>query len=251
MIALRLFGLLLAALGVLGVFGQLAAEVPASALRLWTAATFAVLAPLFWPGVAGSSSATAVRVWVWSAAVAGLAMAVLMVAGRAGSSAVDAGALGVGLFLMLGAVLLLVHAGAAALQALLISRREKGVGAALDGSTSQRAGAAAALVMALWGSLPLWMGPIAERLSRAHDGALDAVLMASPLTHLAVASGNDLLRNPWLYQYANLAALPVNYPSLASLATFYTAACTLLAAWLLIFLVRDRTATPITKEKTA
>ena len=29
----------------------------------------------------------------------------------------------------------------------------------------------------------------------------------SPLTHLAVASGNDLLRNQWFYQHSNLASL--------------------------------------------
>ena len=43
----------------------------------------------------------------------------------------------------------------------------------------------------------------------------------SPLTHLAVASGNDLLRNQWFYQHSNLASLQISYPELNALAWGY------------------------------
>ena len=75
--------------------------------------------------------------------------------------------------------------------------------------------AAAAIVLALLGSVPLWLGPAGELLARRHPWIIDAVIGVSPLTHLAVASGNDLLRNPWFYQHSNLAALQFSYPSLA------------------------------------
>lgn len=38
-----------------------------------------------------------------------------------------------------------------------------------------------------------------------------------------MASGNDLLRNAWLYQHSNLAGLQFDYPGLAGLAWFYAA----------------------------
>lgn len=65
-------------------------------------------------------------------------------------------------------------------------------------------------------------------LSARHAQAIDTVLGLSPLTHLAVASGNDLLRNPWLYQHSNLSGLQFEYPTLTSLAWFYVALCLLL-----------------------
>ncbi len=80
----------------------------------------------------------------------------------------------------------------------------------------EAAGRSAAVALALLGALPLWLGPVAETLSARHDWAIDAVVGASPLTHLAVASGNDLLRNQWFYQHANLAALLFSYPGLGA-----------------------------------
>ena len=69
------------------------------------------------------------------------------------------------------------------------------------------AGRTVALVLALLGSLPLWLGPAGELLSGRQPWIIDAIVGMSPLTHLAVASDNDLLRNEWLYQHSNLAAL--------------------------------------------
>jgi hypothetical protein len=78
-----------------------------------------------------------------------------------------------------------------------------------------------AIVVALLGSAPLWLGPAAELLARRQAWLIDAVIGVSPLTHLAVASDNDLLRNPWFYQHANLAALQFSYPGLSDIILFY------------------------------
>ena len=79
------------------------------------------------------------------------------------------------------------------------------------------------------GSLPLWFGPAGELLAGRHPWIIDAVIGISPLTHLAVASGNDLLRNPWFYQHSNLAALQFSYPSLAELILSYASVSLALA----------------------
>ena len=86
-----------------------------------------------------------------------------------------------------------------------------------------------ALGLALAGALPLWLGPAAEMLSQGRQTLIDAAVGLSPLTHLAGASGNDLLRNQWLYQHSNLATLPFSYPGVAALAGSYAAAIALLA----------------------
>ncbi len=73
----------------------------------------------------------------------------------------------------------------------------------------------------MFGALPLWLGPTAEVLARTQPWIIDAVVGMSPLTHLAIASGNDLLRNEWLYDHSNLSRLAVSYPGLASLLVSY------------------------------
>ena len=76
--------------------------------------------------------------------------------------------------------------------------------------------------------MPLWLGPAAELLASRLPWIVNAALGVSPLTHLAVASGNDLLRNAWFYQHANLAALQFSYPGLAEITLSYaTVALTL------------------------
>ena len=84
------------------------------------------------------------------------------------------------------------------------------------------AGRSAAILLALLGSVPLWVGPAAELLARRQAWIIDAVIGVSPLTHLAIASDNDLLRNPWFYQHANLAALRFSYPSLTGIILSYS-----------------------------
>jgi hypothetical protein len=104
------------------------------------------------------------------------------------------------------------------------------------------AGVAVVAVLALLGSLPLWLGPAAELLSARNHGAIDAALGLSPLIHLAVAAANDLLRNDWFYQHSSLAGLPFSYPGLAATAWAYAAASVFLMLVVLALRPRFRSA---------
>ena len=194
-----------------------------SAMRLTVTAVVGLLSLLFWPGAAGSGGRVALLVIGWTLAAALLAAAVLWVFGQGlqrGSSIATSCA-------MLLLMLLVAHGLAAALQA-----PRHGLDSPLPAESSG-AGMTVAWWLVLLGSLPLWMGPLAELVSAQHDWAVDAAIGASPLTHLAVASGNDLLRNTWLYQHANLAARPFSYPELPTLVWAYIAAGLGLATYLM------------------
>jgi hypothetical protein len=236
--------LLLATLLTVAAFEAGSAEVQPSAQRVLVTALVAVLAAVFWPGVAARPVRTALRVVVWSLAAALLAAVLLWLFGQGLQRAAGVATSCAMLLLML----LVVHGLAAVLQPLLASADEGSPGAPGD------AGLLVAWCLVLLGSVPLWMGPVAELVSARHAWAVDAVIAASPLTHLAVASGNDLLRNTWLYQHANLAARPFSYPELPALVGTYTALGLGLAACLLAGpLARGRRgaaqAHPIEKEQ--
>jgi len=204
-------------------------------------ATVGLLAVLFWPGSAATPARTALRVAGWSMAAALLAAAVLALAGSGrqpwrGIAASCA---------MLWLILLVAHALAAALEIRLrawcggtdahsqvdapLQPRSQAHLQTHSQATTESAGRMLAWLLALLGSLPLWLGPLAELLSGRHDWAVDAVIGASPLTHLAVASGNDLLRNQWFYQHVNLSGLQFTYPDLAAIVAAYGLACLMLA----------------------
>jgi small-conductance mechanosensitive channel len=189
-------------------------EMSPSAVRLVLAAVVAWLAPLCWPGLAATPARTALRLLLWSAGAAAAAALLMRVLGAAGQPV----ALIAQASAMLLAILLLSHAAAAGLEALW--RR----GAFDAGGAREAAGRTVTLALTVLGALPLWLGPLAEALAAAHPALADTVLAFSPLTHLAVASDNDLLRNDWLYQRANLAALQVAYPELSHLAWAYAGA---------------------------
>jgi hypothetical protein len=188
-----------------------------SAVRIFVASIMALVAPLFWPGAAEHPASTAGRVLAWSAACAIVGAVLILVIGGARQSpgAVVAAAA------MLMLLLLVAHALAATIEVCLRA-------CSVDASSARpMAGTLATLVVALLGSLPMWLGPAAELFARAHAWAIDAVVAASPLTHLALASGNDLLRNEWLYDRSNLAKLAVTYPGVPAVVAGYVA--TLLA----------------------
>lgn len=217
-------GLMLAAAGV----GS--DEWQPSALRLLVTAVVGLLSLLFWPGVAATPSRTALRVVLWSMAAALLAAALVHAiapAGQTPQKTLQSGA-------MLLLILLVMHALAAALEVALRTGSGDAHGA------SETAGRTVAGSLALLALLPLWLGPLAELLSARHPWAIDAVIAASPLTHLAVASGNDLLRNQWLYQHANLAGLQFAYPGLVEVVAAYGAACLVLVAGTFAFRRRRR-----------
>ena len=120
-------------------------------------------------------------------------------------------------------LILLVTSSAAA-------RLERFLGKSRSAECSREtAGRTTTIALALLGALPLWLGPAAELLASREPWLVDALIGASPLTHLAVASGNDLLRNPWFYQHANLAALRFSYPGLTEIALLYGALAVTLA----------------------
>jgi hypothetical protein len=225
--------LMVAVLIVFG-FRSTAPDLPPSTLRVVVAAVVGLLAPLFWPGIGISPSRTARRVAAWSLAASAVAAITLVVLGNP----VQPVAKILETCAMLLPIVLLTHALAAVLEGHW--RRA----ALAPEPAREMAGRAVVLLLALLGGLPLWLGPLGETLSPAYPGAVDALVAASPLTHLAVASGNDLLRNPWLYQHSNLAALPVSYPGLAELAWSYGAACALMAGAALAWVRRAGAAPP-------
>lgn len=222
MIAARWVLLLLSTAAAAAAMGVGAAELAPSAARLIVACVAALLAPLFWPGTSGSKAHPALRVVLWSLAVAALAGLVMRALGGAAQAALPI----LRTLAMLLPILLLTHAAAGLGEQLL---RRRGVDAA---RSRDAAGRSAVLALAGAAALPVWLGPSAELLSARHESLVDTVVAASPLTHLALASGNDLLRNAWLYEHSNLAALAVSYPDLRWTALGYALAVALLLACL-------------------
>lgn len=205
MILLRWFLLLVSAALTTVALGVTGAEEQPAALRLATAAALGVLAPLFWPGPTPTPWRTLRRVLGWSVSAAAGAALLTLALGRLPQPTLALLATCV----LLGLLLVIVHAAAAWVD----TRWPAGTG-----------GLAIAVALVFAGALPLWAGPVAELLSGPHPGALDLALGASPLTHLAVVGGNDLLRNEWFYRHSNLAALPVSYPAPSAIAIAYAMA---------------------------
>ena len=168
-----------------------------------------LLSPLFWPGRAVAARATRWRILGWSLAAALLAVAAMLGTGDP-SHVATAG-------VMLLVICIATTGTAARLETFFVRR----------GATAAKASDASAwlatALLAIPAAAPLWLGPAAELASAGHPQALEAVVAMSPLTHLAIASGNDLLRNQWFYQHSNLAGLRFDYPRLALVLTAYTA----------------------------
>lgn len=237
-IVVRFAGLAATALLLLAALGATDADLQASARIVLVTAVIGLLAPLFWPGRAATVSTTAKRIISWSLASAGLAAAVAVLSGL-GLERLPRAATALAVLVL---ALVAVLAVAATVEAQL-QRRGTGPEAARESA----AWIATAALVTL-GAAPLWLGPAAELALASRPEAVDAVVAASPLTHLAVASGNDLLRNQWFYQHSNLAGLRFDYPRLASVMTAYG----LLAAVLLLVAVTlgSRSATTATTPQT-
>lgn len=193
-----------------------------SVQRLVVACAAALVVPLLWPGAAQAAGRTGVRIGGWSGASAAFAVVLLAAAGGGRQAPARLASCGAMMLAVVAATLAL-----AALIELAIRRRGRGN----DGNAAARevAGRAAALALMFVSALPLWLGPAAEWVWRDWPWAIDAVVAASPLTHLALASGNDLFRNPWLYDHANLATLSIAYPSWERICLAYACALLLLA----------------------
>lgn len=244
MIAARWGLLFVATFSMLAALGATSPDVQPSALRLMVTAIVGLLAPLFWPGVGPSPARTALRIAAWSAAAACGAAILLRLLG----DPVQPLPRILGACAMLMLILLLTHT----LVAWLEVRLHRRLGDAQP--ARELAGRTAAIALALLGALPLWLGPVSELLARRHAWAIDAAIGLSPLTHLAVASGNDLLRNQWFYQHSNLAGLQFSYPGQPGVTWFYALALLMLALVALAFrgrapLVAAATHPDRTKEK--
>ena len=219
-IAARFAGLAATTLLLLAALGASNPDLQPSAQIVLVTAVVGLLAPLFWPGRAGTAGATSVRIIGWSLASAVFAAAVAALSGLG----LDRLPRAVTALAVLFLALVAVHALAATVEGLLQRRA--------DGPVAARESAAwiATAALITLAAAPLWLGPAAELALADRPDAVDAVVAVSPLTHLAVASGNDLLRNQWFYQHSNLAGLRFDYPRLAPVLTAYL----LLAAVLLL-----------------
>jgi hypothetical protein len=186
-----------------------AAGLQRSAHLALVASVIALLSPLFWPGGGATARATGWRILGWSLAAALLAVVATLGAGD--RSHIPA----TGVMLLL---ICVATSGAAVRLESFFARR----GAAAARASDASAWLATAL-LAIPAAAPLWLGPAAELASVERPRALEAAVAVSPLTHLALASGNDLLRNQWFYQHSNLAGLRFDYPPLAPVFAVYTA----------------------------
>ncbi len=93
----------------------------------------------------------------------------------------------------------------------------------------ERARLGAVAVLALLGAAPVWLGPTA--LDAHGDGLVaNGLLAASPLVHLAVAAGADLLRSSWFYAHTSLGSMRFDYPPPVVLAVAYGGAVLGMAA---------------------
>lgn len=221
--------LLLMAAGMASVaIGAPVHDLQPSAARLLVTAVVAVLAPLFWPGAAATAGRTITRVLTWSLIATALAALLLILPGSAPQAPLRVAAA----CAMLLALLLPLHAAAAVLES---AGQRLRLAPAL---ARPLAGTTVALLVLLWAALPLWAGPAAVLLPAPDDRFVDAVVGASPLTHLAVASGNDLLHNEWFYLHSNLSGRPVAYPGPAPVAASLAMAA--LAGLALVFAAARR-----------
>lgn len=201
--------LALTALLVIAAMGAYSSDLQGSARLVLITSVIAVLSPLFWPGRAATSRATAWRTLGWSL---GATLLAAIAAFSVGSTPHIASAC---VMLMLICVTTL---GAAAWAESLLARR------GADTASARNASAwLATALLAVPAAAPLWLGPAAELAAVERPRALAAVVAVSPLTHLAIASGNDLLRNQWFYQHSNLSGLRFDYPRLLPVFAGYAA----------------------------
>lgn len=75
----------------------------------------------------------------------------------------------------------------------------------------------------LWllAAAPLWLGPLADLGASRGSAPAEAIVAASPLVHLALAAGQDLLRTEWFYAHTSLGGLQFEYPTQAAVAIAY------------------------------
>ena len=214
---------------VVSVLGAGAGGLPATGSALASIAVPVLLAPLFWPRETA-------RLREFLDCVIAPILAASLLAGafavaRIGS--MPAGSLASTLAVALG-ILVVAYLCMAAVDGAL---RRLG---ADEGPAREASVWCVVAILWLSAAAPLWLGPIADLWARVEPGAPSAILAASPLVHLAVASGYDLLRSQWFYGHSSLGALQVEYPRVAALLLCYAALGAVLALLAISLRVRSK-----------
>jgi hypothetical protein len=202
-------------------------DTPASTLLLLAIATPTLLMPLFWNEGPGTSRVVIASVagWSWVTLLLG-SIAALSGARPSLEQLVPV------LLVALGIVVvtrLAMSVSARALQA---------VGLAESGAREWSRWLVAASLWLL-AAAPLWLGPLAALGDEADPARASAIVAASPLVHLGVAAGQDLLRTQWWYAHTSFGSLQFDYPSLAAIAPAYAAIALVLGA--LSFVLKEPT----------
>jgi hypothetical protein len=203
---------------VASVIGARAGGLTATGSTFTAIAVSTLLAPLFWPRKA--ATLRQLLGCVITPIIAGTLLAGAFAAARIGS--MPMGSLAPVLAVALG-ILVVAYLCMAAVEGAM---RQLG---ADEGSAREASVWCVVAILWLSSAAPLWLGPIADLGARGEPGLPSAVLAASPLVHLAIAGGYDLLRSQWFYGHSSLGALQVEYPRVATLLACYAAAGAVLA----------------------
>jgi hypothetical protein len=197
---------------------------PATRLLLAVAAPV-LLVPLFCGEAARTSTALAASIAGWICATLLLVVAAVLYGARPATAQL--------------APLLLVALGIVVVTQLAARAVTRLLQAAGLDETAAREWARWLVAAILWllATAPLWLGPLAALGAEAGPARSSAIVAASPLVHLGVAAGQDLLRTQWWYAHTSFGSLQFDYPSLAAIARAYVATALVLAA--LDFVIKE------------
>jgi hypothetical protein len=211
------------------------ADTPPSSRLLLVAAVPTLLAPLFASWRSGTLRTLATHVATWAFAT----LIVLCATGLA-VGAVPLDRLPAPLLMALG-IVVVSHLAATCAGHLL-----QGAGTA---PAVAREWANWLVTATLWllAAAPLWLGPLAD-LGARNGSAPTAIVAASPLVHIALAAGQDLLRTEWFYAHTSLGALQFEYPTLVTVAIAYLGGAAALAVLCYLLSRLDAVASAITRS---
>ena len=202
-------------------------DTPPATRLLLAIATPVLLVPLFSSEVARTSKALAASIAGWICSTLLLGVVAILCGARPATAQ-----LAPPLLVALGIVVVTQLAARAATRLLQA--------AGLDEPAAREwARWLAAAILWLLATAPLWLGPLAALGAEAGAARSSAIVAASPLVHLGVAAGQDLLRTQWWYAHTSFGSLQFDYPSLAAIARAYVATALALAALDFVLSLRD------------
>jgi hypothetical protein len=211
----------------LGIAGP---DTPAATRLLLAVAAPVLLVPLFSGEVARTSTALAASIGGWFCSTLLLVVIAIVYGARPATAQL------VPLLLVALGVVVVTQLAARAATRLLQT-------AGLDEPAAREwARWLAAAILWLLATAPLWLGPLAALGADAGPERSSAIVAASPLVHLGVAAGQDLLRTQWWYAHTSFGSLQFDYPALSTIALACAAMVLALAA--LDFVLSRRDASP-------